>query len=487
MAKAYRVGTGWAVRPQIGGERVYLDGFETKTAAEKEAARLVIEFDERGRPKHEGPHKTTLAKALQLYGLERLPFLKGAVQEANRINKVLRAAGERVLTVKRKQESAPDAVTEPAKNDATSSTKKGARFEVGLKSMSESKERVIPKGLHAHRKKLAAGTMGSAACRKRLAKSVVADIARHQVQELMDALRQDGLSASSLQLERATFRAFFNHASSSWNWTAPAQNPAANVKLPKVNNGRDRVMSEEEQARLEEALEDSRNKLVPPMLVLLRETAMRSSEPLEQARWCDVQWERKVLRLSDAKAGQREVPLSPLAVQALQDIQALQPNVSPQSPLVALTYEALKAGWKRACERAGVEGLKMHDLRHTAATRMALKTGNLALVKVLTGHKTDSQLGRYLRGWKAYFGLAQTPRVWRELDEWLRHRLRAIQLKQWRHGPTIHRELLRLGATPQVARQVAANSRCWWCNSGKAINSVLTISWFDKLGLPRLS
>jgi RNA-directed DNA polymerase len=93
----------------------------------------------------------------------------------------------------------------------------------------------------------------------------------------------------------------------------------------------------------------------------------------------------------------------------------------------------------------------------------------------------------YLRGWKAYFGLAQTPRVWRELDEWLRHRLRAIQLKQWRHGPTIHRELLRLGATPQVARQVAANSRCWWRNSGKAINSVLTISWFDKLGLPRLS
>lgn len=65
--------------------------------------------------------------------------------------------------------------------------------------------------------------------------------------------------------------------------------------------------------------------------------------------------------------------------------------------------------------------------------------------------------------------------------------LHVIQLKQCRHGPTIHQELLRLGATPQVARQMAANSRCWWCNSGKAINSVLTISWFDKMGLPRLS
>jgi RNA-directed DNA polymerase len=41
------------------------------------------------------------------------------------------------------------------------------------------------------------------------------------------------------------------------------------------------------------------------------------------------------------------------------------------------------------------------------------------------------KLRPYLLGWKAYFGLAQTPRVWRELDEWLRHRLRAIQLKHW--------------------------------------------------------
>ena len=42
----------------------------------------------------------------------------------------------------------------------------------------------------------------------------------------------------------------------------------------------------------------------------------------------------------------------------------------------------------------------------------------------------------YLLGWKAYFRWAQTPRVWRELDEWLRHRLRAIQLKHCKRGTT---------------------------------------------------
>jgi RNA-directed DNA polymerase len=93
----------------------------------------------------------------------------------------------------------------------------------------------------------------------------------------------------------------------------------------------------------------------------------------------------------------------------------------------------------------------------------------------------------YLLGWKAYFGLAQTPSVWRELDEWLRHRLRAVQLKQSKRGTTIYRELRALGASTRVASRVAVNNRRWWRNSGKLLNSVLTIAWFDRPGLPRLS
>ena len=97
------------------------------------------------------------------------------------------------------------------------------------------------------------------------------------------------------------------------------------------------------------------------------------------------------------------------------------------------------------------------------------------------------ELRPYLLGWKAYFGLAQTPGVLRTLDEWLRHRIRAIQLKHWKRGTTMYRELIALGASPTVARTVAANSRRWWRNSGKALNGVLTLAWFDHLGLPRLS
>ena len=80
-----------------------------------------------------------------------------------------------------------------------------------------------------------------------------------------------------------------------------------------------------------------------------------------------------------------------------------------------------------------------------------------------------------------------TPRVLGKLDEWMRHRLRAIHLKHWRRGATIYRELLKTGAKPKLARLVARNSRRWWHNSRLALNSVLTIAYFDRLGMPRLT
>jgi len=97
------------------------------------------------------------------------------------------------------------------------------------------------------------------------------------------------------------------------------------------------------------------------------------------------------------------------------------------------------------------------------------------------------KLRRYLLGWKAYFGLAQTPQVWRELDKWVRHRLRAIQLKHWKRPRTIYRELKALGADDDVAKRVALYSRRWWRNSAMLLNSVLTVAYFDRMGVPRLS
>ena len=128
-----------------------------------------------------------------------------------------------------------------------------------------------------------------------------------------------------------------------------------------------------------------------------------------------------------------------------------------------------------------------------AVARKALETFKQRIRQITrrSGGRNLSEIAErlraYLPGWKAYFQLAQTPRVFRELDEWLRHRLRAVQLKHWRRGTTMYRELKALGASETDARKVAANSRRWWRNSRMALNRAMPIAYFDRLGVPRLS
>jgi RNA-directed DNA polymerase len=97
------------------------------------------------------------------------------------------------------------------------------------------------------------------------------------------------------------------------------------------------------------------------------------------------------------------------------------------------------------------------------------------------------QLRKYMPGWKAYFRLAQTPKVYRDLDSWIRRRLRAVQLKLWKRGTTIYRELRRLGAMHEVAVKVATFGTHWWRASWSDLHRVLTASYFDSLGIPRLT
>ena len=98
-----------------------------------------------------------------------------------------------------------------------------------------------------------------------------------------------------------------------------------------------------------------------------------------------------------------------------------------------------------------------------------------------------AELHSYITGWKQYFRLADTPGIFSGLDEWIRHRLRMVQLKQWKRGKTIYRKMKRLGAAEDVARKVAGNSRRWWKNSAKLLNVALPNRFYDRMGVPRLA
>jgi RNA-directed DNA polymerase len=97
-----------------------------------------------------------------------------------------------------------------------------------------------------------------------------------------------------------------------------------------------------------------------------------------------------------------------------------------------------------------------------------------------------AELRSYLAGWKEYFGLAETPGIFRGLDEWIRHRLRMVQLKQWKRRKTAYQALIGLGVPAWLANQAATN-RSWWRNACKALNNALPTSYYDRMGVPRLA
>jgi RNA-directed DNA polymerase len=143
-----------------------------------------------------------------------------------------------------------------------------------------------------------------------------------------------------------------------------------------------------------------------------------------------------------------------------------------------LGYELwLKSGSKvmRAVSKKALETFQ-HKIR-----QITRRSGGQSVGTVV------AKLRPYVLGWKAYFKLTQATHVWLRLDEWMRRRMRAIHLKQWRRPSTIYRAVIALGASPKQARMAAAQSGRWWHGSRNALNSVLTISYFDRLGMPRLT
>jgi group II intron reverse transcriptase/maturase len=96
-------------------------------------------------------------------------------------------------------------------------------------------------------------------------------------------------------------------------------------------------------------------------------------------------------------------------------------------------------------------------------------------------------LGKYLTGWKGYFRLAETPGVFADIDGWVHHRLRAVQLKHWKHGRVVYRELIARGLHPDAARRTAIHARRWWRTSTVALNKALPNALFKRLGVPSLA
>jgi RNA-directed DNA polymerase len=106
------------------------------------------------------------------------------------------------------------------------------------------------------------------------------------------------------------------------------------------------------------------------------------------------------------------------------------------------------------------------------------RTGGRSLVQI------SKELSTYLVGWRGYFGFCQTRSVLRELDAWIRRRLRAIAWTQWKRGPARFAQLRRRGVGRDLAAQTAGSPRGpWRLAASPALHIAMPMTFFRSLGL----
>lgn len=149
-------------------------------------------------------------------------------------------------------------------------------------------------------------------------------------------------------------------AAQEWNVHFPKGIPT--VRKPKRPNGRDRRLLEGEFELLQEALTET--PVVQKVVAFAVETAMRRGE-LVKIKWEHVDLKKRTLHIPETKTGvPRDVPLSGAALEVLM-------STSREGDLVFnIRPDSVSQAFGRACKRAGIEGLRFHDLRHEATSRL---------------------------------------------------------------------------------------------------------------------
>jgi integrase len=183
------------------------------------------------------------------------------------------------------------------------------------------------------------------------------------------------------------------------NWIAV--NPCRAVKKSKEPKGRVRVLTDEERGVLLAAGKSSKNKTLYPFLILALSTGCRKNEILH-LRWPDIDFTRRTITIQESKNGTRRVlPLRGTAETLLEERSRLRRMDTdlvfpgPQRHGRETQPAAIRNAWDRALTAAGIEDFRVHDLRHCAASAMAMNGASLPELAALLGHRQLSMVQRY--------------------------------------------------------------------------------------------
>ena len=229
----------------------------------------------------------------------------------------------------------------------------------------------------------------------RIGSRKVRDIQRSDIADLHHALRETPYQANRTL---GVLSKLFNLAEM-WGIRPDGSNPCLHVKRYKEEK-RERFLSAEEFARLGQVLDEtlrdgSETRSAVAAIRLLMLTGCRLSE-IQKLRWEHVDLEAGELRLPDTKTGGRAVPLAPSAVRLLESLPRDEENpwvIAGKKPGSHLTD--LQHPWRRIRALADLNDARIHDLRHSFASRALALGEGLPIIGKLLGHTQVQTTARY--------------------------------------------------------------------------------------------
>jgi integrase len=220
------------------------------------------------------------------------------------------------------------------------------------------------------------------------------EISGEAIADLLQRMRDKDYASGTTNRALIVLRFIFN-LGRKWNVPGMSRNPTNGLSTaPDVH--RDRFLTPEETQRLIAAIEGDENRTAAQAIILLLLTGARRNE-ITQAKWHYVNWDKRTLLVPLSKSGKpRAIALNGPALELLRSLPRTPENpfIFP-SPITGRPSPHLYFPWDRIRRRAGLQGLRLHDLRHSFASFLVNNGVSLYVVQGLLGHAHARTTQRY--------------------------------------------------------------------------------------------
>lgn len=240
--------------------------------------------------------------------------------------------------------------------------------------------------------------------KNRLGHLLLADVKPSVIAEARDALLSESTvrgalrSSSTVNRYLAALSKAMGVAVKEWGWLDDS--PMRKVAKPSEAPGRNRFLSLEEKDRLLHACQASANPYLYPLVSLALLTGMRYGE-LVGLHWADIDFERGAITLRETKNGDRRVvPLISAAAEIFKQLSGYGSNPTErvfksERRNNRKGIPSIRIAFVKALKAAEIDNFRFHDLRHTAASYLAMSGATQGELMAILGHRSPHMTRRY--------------------------------------------------------------------------------------------